>query len=214
MASIKKPSNWKVMVQPLLAMILGLWQWGRAGADQPGHPAGAARHRQPALVPRAGSSAGAGEAAAFLERQQVRNAERLAADPAEVKLRPYTGRPHLLRSDATSLLTVLCGLGAGDPDRHPCGVLLGMNQGLYRAANPVIQLLKPGVAAGLAAPHHPGGERPLCQPHPWQPRASPSSPRPDGDPLLPLADPDQHGGGVAGLDGDLHNVSRVLRLRS
>jgi nitrate/nitrite transport system permease protein len=25
----------------------------------------------------------------------------------------------------------------------PCGMLLGMNQGLYRAANPVIQLLKP-----------------------------------------------------------------------
>ena len=74
----------------------------------------------------------------------------------------------------------------------------------------MIQLLA-GVAAGLAALITPGGERPLTQnPAPGSP--SPSSPRPDGDPLLPLADPDQHGGGVAGLDGDLHNVSRVLRL--
>jgi nitrate/nitrite transport system permease protein len=43
----------------------------------------------------------------------VRNAERLAADPAaEVKLRPYTGRPTFFDQIATSLKTVLCGFAS------------------------------------------------------------------------------------------------------
>src|SRR5690242_13111560 len=47
---------------------------------------------------------------AFLERQDKRNAEIRAADPkAQVKIRPYTGKPTFLDQIATSLETVFTG---------------------------------------------------------------------------------------------------------
>ncbi|MGN4985458.1 ABC transporter permease [Aeromonas hydrophila] len=128
-----------------------------------------------------------------------------------MKLRPYTGRPTFFDQIGTSLLTVLCGFGLATLIAIPCGVLLGMNQGLYRAANPVIQLLKPVsplawlplitlVVSALYA-----------NPTPWLAKSFLTSaltvtlcslwPT-----LINTAV------GVAGLDRDLHNVSRVLRL--
>ncbi|MDU7311144.1 MAG: ABC transporter permease, partial [Aeromonas sp.] len=210
-----KAINWKIMVQPLLGVLLflGLWQWGASQVQTslgtlPGPLATASQLwslGQEHLQERE-------KAAAFLERQQVRNAARLAADPAaEVKLRPYTGRPTFFDQIATSLLTVLCGFALATLIAIPCGVLLGMNQGLYRAANPVIQLLKPVsplawlplitlVVSALYA-----------NPAPWLAKSFLTSaltvtlcslwPT-----LINTAV------GVAGLDGDLHNVSRVLRL--
>ena len=85
-----------------------------------------------------------------------------------------------------------------------------MNQGLYRAANPVIQLLKP-VSPWPGCRSSPGGERPLRKSRPWLAKSFLTSaltvtlcslwPT-----LINTAV------GVAGLDSDLHNVSRVLRL--
>src|SRR5690348_8041840 len=47
---------------------------------------------------------------AFYERQEKKNAELLAADPkAEVKFRPYTGRPTFFDQILTSLKTVFTG---------------------------------------------------------------------------------------------------------
>ncbi|EGR2795475.1 ABC transporter permease [Vibrio navarrensis] len=80
----------------------------------------------------------------FIERQEKRNAQKLALDPsAEVKIRPYTGKPTFFDQIATSLVTVACGFLLASVIAIPIGILLGLNQGLYLAFNPIIQLLKP-----------------------------------------------------------------------
>lgn len=84
------------------------------------------------------------KAAAFIERQERRNAEKLQADPnAEVKIRPYTGKSTFVDQIATSLYTVATGfivaalLGVG------IGIVCGLNSFTYQALNPLIQIFKP-----------------------------------------------------------------------
>ncbi|MGL6361872.1 nitrate ABC transporter permease [Aeromonas allosaccharophila] len=80
----------------------------------------------------------------FLARQAQRNAERLAADPAaRVHVVPYTGRPTFVDQVVTSLRTVLLGFALATLLAVPLGILLGMNPRLYRAINPLVQVLKP-----------------------------------------------------------------------
>lgn len=81
---------------------------------------------------------------AFYERQEVRNEAKLAKDPnAEVRIRPYTGKATFFDQIATSLLTVAAGFLLATVIAIPVGIVLGLNQSLYQAFNPVIQLLKP-----------------------------------------------------------------------
>ncbi|CAE6937789.1 ABC transporter permease [Vibrio alginolyticus] len=81
---------------------------------------------------------------AFIERQEKRNAAKLAKNPdAEVKIRPYTGKPTFFDQILTSLVTVAAGFMLATFLAIPLGILLGLNHGLYKAFNPVIQLLKP-----------------------------------------------------------------------
>ncbi|MDQ2076700.1 ABC transporter permease [Marinimicrobium sp. ABcell2] len=83
-------------------------------------------------------------ATAFYERQEVRNAERLAQDPnAEVRWREFTGRPTFIDQVFTSLWTVLVGFGLATLIAVPLGILIGLSQNLYRAINPMIQIFKP-----------------------------------------------------------------------
>ena len=50
------------------------------------------------------------KAEAFYERQEARNAERVANDPDyEPKIRPYTGKPTYFDQIGTSLITVMSG---------------------------------------------------------------------------------------------------------
>ncbi|MFM2587085.1 ABC transporter permease [Vibrio sp. TBV020] len=81
---------------------------------------------------------------AFIERQEKRNAAKLAKDPnAKVKIRPYTGKPTFFDQIVTSLITVASGFLLATAIAIPLGIVLGLNQGVYQAFNPVIQLLKP-----------------------------------------------------------------------
>ncbi len=81
---------------------------------------------------------------AFIERQEKRNAAKLAKNPdAEVKIRPYTGKPTFFDQIITSLVTVTAGFLLATVVAIPLGIVLGLNQGLYQAFNPIIQLLKP-----------------------------------------------------------------------
>ncbi|MCG9681052.1 ABC transporter permease [Vibrio sp. Isolate23] len=81
---------------------------------------------------------------AFIERQEKRNAVKLAKNPeAKVKIRPYTGKPTLFDQIITSLITVAAGFLLATLIAIPLGIMLGLNQGLYQAFNPIIQLLKP-----------------------------------------------------------------------
>ncbi len=80
----------------------------------------------------------------FYERQKVRNAELLAADPrADVTIRPYTGKPTFLDQIVTSLATVLSGFVLASLIAIPLGILIGLNEAVYAAFNPLIQLFKP-----------------------------------------------------------------------
>ena len=84
------------------------------------------------------------KAAAFYERQEQRNAERLAQDPsAEVKWRQFTGKPTYLDQIATSLLTVFTGFLLATLVAVPLGIFCGLSRTINSALNPLIQLFKP-----------------------------------------------------------------------
>ncbi|WP_286237505.1 ABC transporter permease [Neptuniibacter halophilus] len=82
--------------------------------------------------------------AAFYERQEKRNAKKLEKNPdAEVKIRPYTGAPTFFDQIGTSLITVLSGFVMASLIAIPAGIVIGLNNTLYSAFNPLIQLFKP-----------------------------------------------------------------------
>ena len=84
------------------------------------------------------------KAAAFYQRQEDRNAKKLAADPeATVKWRKYTGKPTFIDQVFTSLLTVTVGFLIANLFAIPIGILCGLSSGVYKAVNPLIQLFKP-----------------------------------------------------------------------
>jgi len=81
---------------------------------------------------------------AFHQRQEDRNAKKLAADPdAEVKTRPYTGKPTFIDQIFTSLGTVMVGFLLASLIAIPLGIVCGMSKTLYSALNPLIQIFKP-----------------------------------------------------------------------
>jgi nitrate/nitrite transport system permease protein len=80
----------------------------------------------------------------FYERQEKRNAEKLAKDPnAEVKIRPYTGRVTYFDQILTSLSTVFVGFLIASLIAIPIGIVSGLSDTLYSAINPLIQIFKP-----------------------------------------------------------------------
>lgn len=80
----------------------------------------------------------------FYQRQQARNQEKLANDPkAEIKARPYTGKPTYLDQIFTSLRTVFAGFIVATLVAVPLGILCGMSTVVNTAFNPLIQIFKP-----------------------------------------------------------------------
>jgi nitrate/nitrite transport system permease protein len=80
----------------------------------------------------------------FHERQDVRNAKKLAKDPnAEVTDRPYTGRQTYFDQILTSLWTVFVGFVIASIIAIPIGIVSGLSNTLYSALNPLIQIFKP-----------------------------------------------------------------------
>nr|WP_309225260.1 ABC transporter permease [Photobacterium ganghwense] len=150
--------------------------------------------------------------AAFYERQEKRNAARLAQDPqTEIRVREYTGKPTFFDQIGTSLLTVAAGFLLATVIAIPAGIILGLNKGLYAAFNPVIQLLKP------------------VSPLAWLPIVTMvvSAVYVSDDPLVAKSFLNSlftvamcslwptlinTAVGVTGVDNDLYNVSRVLKL--
>lgn len=82
--------------------------------------------------------------AAFYQRQEERNAKRLAQDPNyPAKIRPYTGKETFLDQIATSLITVMSGFLLAVLVAIPLGIAIGLSEKLNTAVNPVIQIFKP-----------------------------------------------------------------------
>lgn len=81
---------------------------------------------------------------AFYERQEQRNAERLERDPdADIQIRQYTGQPTFPQQIFTSLYTVGFGFLIASLVAVPLGIICGLNENLYTAINPIIQVFKP-----------------------------------------------------------------------
>ncbi|MGZ5051048.1 MAG: ABC transporter permease [Methylobacter sp.] len=82
--------------------------------------------------------------AEFYQRQEIRNKEKLAENPnAEIKQRPYTGKPTYLDQIFTSLRTVFAGFIIATLIAVPLGILCGMSPIINTAFNPLIQIFKP-----------------------------------------------------------------------
>ena len=84
------------------------------------------------------------KAAEFYQRQEERNARKLAGEPdAVVKWREYTGKPTFVDQVATSLLTVAAGFAIASLVAIPVGIFCGLSGRAYQAVNPIIQVFKP-----------------------------------------------------------------------
>ncbi len=81
---------------------------------------------------------------AFDERQAKRNAAKLAKNPdAKIKVRKYTGKETFLDQIVTSLKTVLFGFLVASVIAIPLGIACGLSDPVYKAMNPLIQIFKP-----------------------------------------------------------------------
>ncbi|UTF59339.1 ABC transporter permease [Gilvimarinus sp. DA14] len=150
--------------------------------------------------------------AAFYERQQARNEKKLAADPnAEVRWRDFNRRPTFFDQIITSLVTVMTGFLLATAIAIPLGICIGLSNTVYRALNPIIQIFKP------------------VSPLAWLPLVTMvvSAVYVTDDPMLAKSfitsvvtvtlcclwpTMINTAVGVASLNQDLQNVSRVLRL--
>jgi len=84
------------------------------------------------------------KADAFYERQRERNEKKLAKDPnATIKWRDYTGKPTFLDQIYTSIYTVMFGFMVATLIAIPLGIMCGLSDAMYRSVNPIIQVFKP-----------------------------------------------------------------------
>jgi nitrate/nitrite transport system permease protein len=82
--------------------------------------------------------------AAFYVRQDERNAKKLAKNPdATIKVRKYTGKETYFDQILTSLKTVMAGFIIASVIAIPFGIACGLSDGFYKAMNPIIQIFKP-----------------------------------------------------------------------
>ncbi len=150
--------------------------------------------------------------AAFYERQRERNAKRVAEDPGyQPKIRDYTGKETFIDQIFTSLVTVMSGFLLAAIIAIPLGIATGLSRTLNSAINPVVQIFKP------------------VSPLAWLPLVTMvvSALYTSTDPLVAKSFLNSMftvtlcclwpmvintAVGVAGIDGDLINVSKVLRL--
>lgn len=83
-------------------------------------------------------------AKAFYVRQAERNTALLAANPdARPSTHGYTGKPTFFDQIITSLYTVLTGFAIASMVAIPLGIVCGLSPSTYQAVNPLIQIFKP-----------------------------------------------------------------------
>jgi len=138
---------WQSLGVPLVAIAVFLTLWSRLsmGVETSlGRIPGPMAVAEQAGVLWEAHKAGRAEAAAFYQRQDVRNAEKLVADPgAAVTVRKFTGKPTFIDQIYTSLKTVFVGFLLATLIAVPLGVVCGLSPTMNAAFNPLIQLFKP-----------------------------------------------------------------------
>lgn len=138
---------WVIIGIPVLALVffLMLWNWSAGKVETSlGTVPGPAVVWQEAKNLLADHYREREKEAAFYQRQEERNAAKLANDPkAEVKIRPYTGKPTFIDQIFTSLYTVFVGFLLATIVAVPLGILCGLSTVVNNAINPLIQIFKP-----------------------------------------------------------------------
>lgn len=132
---------------PILAILMFLFLWD-AGAKRVvtslGQVPGPAQVLEQAKGLWAEHAAEREKAAQFYQRQEERNAQKIAEDPsAEIKWRDYSGRKTFIDQIFTSLYTVFTGFFLAVLIAVPLGIVMGLSQTMYSAMNPIVQILKP-----------------------------------------------------------------------
>lgn len=80
----------------------------------------------------------------FYQRQEKRNAKKLAENPeAVIKKRSYTGNPTFFDQIFTSIFTVMVGFVLAGLIAIPIGIVAGLSKTVYAAINPLVQIFKP-----------------------------------------------------------------------
>ena len=138
---------WLIMGVPIIAFIIFLGLWGASASKIhtslgaiPGPTA--VWHEVGGLI--ADHKEEREKEVAFVERQEVRNAKKLAKNPdAKVKIRQYTGKATYLDQIFTSLYTVFAGFIIATLIAVPLGIICGMSPLFNTAINPLIQIFKP-----------------------------------------------------------------------
>lgn len=138
---------WQQLGIPLVAILVFLFAWSQtAGRIETslGKIPGPVAVWQQAQALWDDHKAEREKAAAFYERQEKRNAERLAANPnAKIVKRKYTGKPTYIDQIFTSLKTVFAGFLLAAFIAVPLGILCGLSMTMNLALNPLIQIFKP-----------------------------------------------------------------------
>jgi nitrate/nitrite transport system permease protein len=135
------------LLLPLIAVALCLGLWSAAAKNiqtSLGELPGPAQVWEQAVSLLDEHQAERAKADAFYARQDERNAKKLIEDPsAEVRVRPYAGKPTFIDQIGTSLITVGVGFIFASLIAIPIGIACGMSATLYTALNPLIQIFKP-----------------------------------------------------------------------
>lgn len=80
----------------------------------------------------------------FYQRQEARNAQKLAKDPnAKVRIVEYTGKATYVDQIFTSLKTVFLGFVIASLIALPIGIIGGLSKTFMKAINPLVQIFKP-----------------------------------------------------------------------
>jgi nitrate/nitrite transport system permease protein len=132
---------------PLVAFALFLMLWSFAAAriqTSLGAVPGPVQVAQQAVTLAKEHMAERERQAAFYERQEKRNQERLAEDPSyEPRIFPWTGKATYIDQILTSLKTVFVGFLLATAVAVPLGVLAGTSKVVQAAINPMVQLFRP-----------------------------------------------------------------------
>ncbi|MFC4700105.1 ABC transporter permease [Glaciecola siphonariae] len=142
-----KTQNAANIILPILGLILFLLLWSVLASKVDtslGKFPGPAQVWEQSVVLFEEHQAQQEKAQAFYERQETRNAERVAKDPDYVpKIRNFTGAPTFFDQIWTSLYTVSIGFLIASVIAVPIGILCGLSRSAYAAINPLVQLFKP-----------------------------------------------------------------------
>ena len=140
-------SNLQALLLPVIGLLLFLAVWNGVAKTidtSLGQFPGPAQVWTQALTLMDEHNAQREKADAFYERQEERNAARVAKDADYVpKIRPFTGAPTFFDQIWTSLYTVMVGFFIASVIAVPVGIMCGLSKSAYTAINPLIQLFKP-----------------------------------------------------------------------